>query len=422
MKKQNIKEISNNIIEKNIVKHNGSSIIMAGGSTYHAFWSRDFLYSAEILMKNPKWRSSVKDSIDLILSFMKKKNNFLPKGIDTMFFEWRIVRGSIRTFFKMKPEKLDHKGLWKTLYKDNIGSHAVDTNLLLIRGAMALYKYPEYEEYVESIKDDLIKVLRYYNISGLINNYTDQLIKQPDFSDWKDSLKRSGVTFLTNLLYWRTLKDMEESNLFENIPSSELIKNRLNSKFFDKEKGVYYEILKPNISKNYRFPCETKEYFGLDENLLAIYWDFVTGTKALVLYENLKCRPEWSRFPALCESPKHPWYEKPFHVLLVGIDGYHDTCYWSWVLALASIVSYKVGDTFEGRRIKNLLDIIVVRDQTIYDAYEKKKIYRSNGSASYDLFQFKRRGFYAEFDWTWGAAYVLEMLNYENESLKISKL
>jgi hypothetical protein len=391
-------DISESIVDKNILSHNGKEIVLAGQSIYYSMWSRDFLYSAPTLLKYPKWRNSVKDTVELIMDHMKRDSYLLPKGIDTIYPEWRSVRGTIRICFKLPRTKVKHKKTrkWKTIYKDHNRSEAVDTNLLLLITVMEMYNsYPEYKEFIKTKTDQLIKILRYYNVNKLINNSNGGLISQPGYSDWKDSTKRKGVTFLTNLIYWKALKDMEKSGLFANLPAHQTIKYELNKKFYNRDRKIYHSML-------------NSEQFGIEENLLALDWGFVTDP--YIVYKGLRQTKQWSgtvSIPGIPISQKHKWYEKPLFIWLIGAQGYHDDFLWIWVTALASKVSYKLGYKLEAKRLEKIIKTTIEEHQTIYDAYKLN-------DADPVLEQARTRGFEAEHDWTWGASYVLEMYNIVN--------
>lgn len=371
-------------------------LFMAGSESYYFFWSRDFLFAAPFLIKNPKWRLTVYKTLKTLLRY-KSKNNQLPKSLDTHSSVNRIVYNAYRTFRNRPNYQWRHKRnpdetpAWKPTYRDHNGSRAIDTNLLFIKVVLQLSKYHEFSHFARSIKKELIDLLIFYN--EYINNNTDYLIQQPAYSDWKDSLNRKGITFLTNLMYWKVLHELEtfETKPFiENLPNSRAIKSKINQTFF--HEGVY---------------CSQKgqrESFGLDENLLAIDWGFVTGTLAEQLMDRLIQRREFIAIPGLAVYPKQTWYNKPLYALVANSGGYHDDSCWSWIIALAAKIAKNYGFETESEHLKKLLEAIIERDQTIYDAYTLNPKLKT-------LERYTVRGFRAEPNFLWGAAYSWELFN-----------
>lgn len=381
-------QITEHIIENSIF----DDLFFAGQETYSYFWSRDFLYCCEYLIKSTVYRPKVFKCIKKLLSY--KKKDLLPKCLDTrsstihiIYNSYLTLRGKDNKPIVHKPNK-DGKYVWKGMYRDHNRSVAIDTNLLFIKACMELNKYTEYQDYIHSIKDILIELLLFYSSNGYINNYSDYLIEQPSFSDWKDSLKRKGISFVTNLLYWKVIREMEKSKLFKNLPGSEIIRYKIEDIFY--HNGVYCSMK------------GLKNSFGLDENLLAIEWGFVSGSRADTLMLELVQRKEFEKVPGLAISPENSWYDKPIYAHVAGSGGYHDRSCWLWIIALASKLAYEFEYNREAEKLKQLIEAVVERDQTIYDAYSINK-------ETNTLERYTTRGFRAESEWLWAAVYIHEL-------------
>jgi hypothetical protein len=390
-------EITNQIIDNSIF----DDLFFAGQENYSYFWSRDFLYCSEYLIKSEKYRPFVYNNLKKLLEFYNK-DFLIPKCLDTRSSTLHIIRNSLRTFCGKEPIPIIHKRnkktdkfVWKGMYKDHNNSIAIDTNLLFIKACMELNKYDEYKDFIFSIKEKLIDILLFYSKNGYIQIQTGDLIEQPSYSDWKDSLKRKGITFITNLLYWKVLYEMEKSKLFENLTKSEIIRFKIEQTFFHNDS--YYSIK------------DLKNSFGLDENLLAIEWGFITGTRAKTLMTKLINRREFLVVPGLAISPQNSWYNKPIYAYIAGSQGYHDDACWLWIVALASKLAYKFGYINESEKLKEIIEAIIERDQTVYDAYTINKLTNS-------LERYTTRGFKAEPEWLWGAVYIQDL--FENLEMK----
>lgn len=382
-----LQEILENIINRNIVENNGKRGFRAGSSVYANLWARDFLYPAPFLMSQVLWRNAVADHIFLILDHMRPKDFMMPKELDTMNPDWRVVRGTFRNFFGLTPEELPMKGKWTSHFTDTMGSDAIDTNLLTINAALELAKYPEYRQKVMLRKQQLLNGMKYYR--KYIRD--DGLIYQMKFSDFQDSSSRKGATFLTNLLFWKTMKELEKIG-FVKKKYSDSLKDTITKVFYKPSLGVYCGI-------------KGRKYMNIDANLLAIDWGF---NRRKEFWEAIKKYKPWWRneVPGPPTVPKQPIHEKAICVRVAGIPGYHDEYVWSWVMGLGAKVAYIMGDNVKGDQIMKKIKEIVERDKTVFDAYKCK---------SNEIKQVVTYGFRSEYDWTWGASYMLDAVKLRNK-------
>lgn len=365
--------ICETIINSNIVKVDGTQGFIAGTSIYANFWSRDFLYSAPLLMKNEQWRKAVADHIFLILDYTRPEDHLMPKELDTMNPDWRVARGIIRNFFGCSLEKLPMHGKLHGHYTDALQSTAIDTNLLAIHAACELMNYPDYRQQVLDRKIQLMNGMKYYD------KYIKQdgLIYQMPFSDFQDSTAREGATFMTNLLYWKVLNEMEE-HFFYKVGRAGEVRTSIRKTFYDRKKGVYRGV-------------KNRQVFNLDANLLAVYWKFDENIwRAIRMFD----------LPGPPTTPEQPLCEKSCCVRCVCIPGYHDAYIWSWIQGLLIMTAVQLNDLEFAYHQFRFLASIIERDKTIYDAYRQTK--------DNSLKQVVTWGFKSERDWTWGAAYIYE--------------
>ncbi len=379
-----MKEILENIINRNITTNKGKQGFRAGGSVYANLWARDFLYPAPFLMSQPVWRDAVADHIFLILDHARTSDFMMPKELDTMNPDWRVVRGFFRTLVGLEPEELPMKGEWHKHFTDTMGSDAIDTNLLTINAALELAKYPGYKKKVLARKQELLNGMKYYR------QFIDKqgLIHQMKYSDFQDSSARVGVTFLTNLLFWKVLKELEDIG-FVQKGHSKRIRDSIIKTFWMPDRKLYRGI-------------KGRKYMNIDANLLAIDWGFDTRK---LFWNAIKGYKPWWRgvLPGPPTVPKQPISEKAICVRVGGIPGYHDEYVWSWVMGIGAKVAYKMGDCKVGDEIIQGLKEIVERDKTVYDSYE----YNPRTKTAVQVVTY---GFRAEYDWTWGASYMLDAL------------
>ena len=232
---------------------------------------------------------------------------------------------------------------------------------------------------------------------------SDGLIVQGSYSDWQDSVKRNGKTFYTNLLYYLVSKRLSAYPEFEITPYGlARLRASIEYRFFDKDSGIYRSIVSTDATGDQTYP-----QFSLDANLLAIdlgyFDDNVRPDRAREVYTSLKGSPLWkggADMPGYATWPDYPCDWIYWMVKVSGLRHYHDDMYWSWLIALSAQIARRMGDVDESARIVARLTSLAERDRYIVEIYRPTK----------DLAPFKSRLYAAESPFSWGAAFVLDMV------------
>ena len=270
-------------------------------------------------------------------------------------------------------------------YRSENGTEAVDSNLLLLSTALAYLDRTGNTAWWERHEPALVHAYRYYD-----RLTRDELIVQPAFSDWQDSVSRAGKTFYVNLLYSLVTERLRGRAAFAvDAHRAARLRSKLQQTFFDSETGLYRSL-------------EAGHHFSLDGALLALDGVWVTGADAVALYRALKQHPLWSRhgLPGTCTVPDYPRRWISPQTAIVGLRHYHDRLRWSWLIALAAKVASKMGDVAEARRILARLESWVIRDGALCEVYSPEPPHEP----------WRSRWFASERHFSWGAGVTLEAL------------
>jgi hypothetical protein len=353
----------------------------------------------------------VKNHVDLYLEYIDKDNLYGPKGLDTMPLESRVFWAFFRVVCKCsrKPLPFFHNMPLLGLFKDSRDSVAIDSNLLIILSMFECSKHDQYAWFNDS-RNKILLMMRYYE------NLKDDrgFVTQGAYSDWQDSQKRTGVTFLTNLMYYEVCKRLTTRGI-DILTSKQLrdVQLRLCEVFRIGKDGLFRST-------------ESGEQVSLEGNLFAIKWNFLethqtTGLwRALVKHElwrgiadtetfsrtdclccvNCLLPPRDTGFPGFVTYPNYRAGEAAMQVRYGGLQSYHDTMYWSWLMAFSGEVAYRMGDIGEGDRIASNLWRLSERDGTICEIYAHEP----------EFPPFKSIAVVAEQPFSWGSSFVLSML------------
>lgn len=374
--------IAQESLEKNIIRLPQGDFLAAGGNQFGSLWTRDFCFSVPALLTLKKY-SLVKNHLSYLIN-NRRRDGLIPIYADSINPMRRVILGSVNQTLGTNVQYKITKNI-KPYFKASGKFPTIDANLLVLKASFEYYQASNDQDWwIENLKA-FEEIYHYYDVF-----FVDGLINQGAYADWQDSSSRKGKTFFTNLLYL----DVTKSFQFQNLAEINLLTHRIHENFYDKVSGLYFSVKNlPQIS--------------LDGILWAIDKKLMPNTD--LLYERLKQHIIWNQFktPGYATYPSYPQDSLALQIKFVGLHEYHGNLIWSWLMAYSSTVAYKQGDFEEATRISKKLEEIILRDQVVGE------IYFPNNN-----FQNFRTDFYrSEAPFSWGAAFVIEMLKLQQAAL-----
>lgn len=382
----------------NIHQLGDAHYLTAGRYQFRSLWTRDFLWSVRglIAMGNALGHKVITDQLDRLFHGLDGHpdgfRNLLPRVLDSMSTTWRValsvtLRRQLPLTPDLKPEVLDqYQGI------------AFDGNMLAVLTA-ARHLKSQAAAWYEQNKPTLARLLRFYDAHRRPGS---ALLHQPPYSDWQDSIDRSGATFLSNLLYACACEEHRDVPVFA-VDSHALatLRDEIDRTFFDEKTQLYRS-------------WASHEQISLDGNLLAIDLDYLPLERKVALYRNLLTHPLWSSpgGPGFVTWRDYEHTDKSFLVrnAVVGLRGYHDSLYWSWLIALAAKVSTAMiphvpKAEAQAHRLFDRLLRIARRDNGIGE------VYRSGD----EPFVLRAPRYRSDHPFSWGAAFVIDATTYALE-------
>ena len=194
-----------------------------------------------------------------------------------------------------------------------------------------------------------------------------------------------------NLMFHEVLKRFEAEGLLPKImPAFSLSRfaTRVENEFYDLTKGLYRNTSDSNS-------------ISLEGNLFALLWRFGRATDRL--WRTLSHHELWGTrndigIPGFATYPDYPCEQVELCVLAAGLRHYHDSAYWTWLIALSAEVSFKMNMGKEGERIIEKLHVLVDQDCAIMEAWRV---------VDDDLIPFRSCMHRSGAECSWGAAYIL---------------
>lgn len=375
-------------LESNLEKVGSETYMTAGRNQFRSLWSRDFCYASRGLLVLGQ-HEVVRDQLTLLLQNRRKNSDgsaLIPRTLDSIPAKWRVSRVVASRIIPFLHRELPLKAFLKPEYLSENGTEAIDSNVLLLMAADFYLEKTGDQSWWSTHRGALLEVFRYYGLRTSAG-----LIAQPGFSDWQDSVRRSGAVFLTNLLYWhvqsRLLKRREFGITEVQVQN---FKQEIEKKFFDKSTGLYRSV-------------ENREQISLEGVLMALDLGFVAGDEALQLFRSLQKHALWKShdgLPGFATSPDYDSKDVSLPTKWVGLDHYHDRLYWSWLLGYSLKVAIKMGDSTTVQKITSFLESALARDGSIVELYDPENDFKPWSSFWLE----------AERPFSWGAAFILDAL------------
>lgn len=364
-------EICTESLKRNILHLPSGKYLTAGQNQFLTLWTRDFCHSIRGLLLIGE-EECAKNHLSLLLHSLRD-DGLVPRVLDNQLVQFRVVW---QTAIKLMPilPRLALKEPLKPQYVDEHGSCAVDSNLLLLQGALLIKDQQWWQDHELLLK----KVFSWYD-----DKFKNGLIWQGPFSDWQDSVKREGATFLTNLLYFLVASRLQQRGWGIELDD---LKERIQDAFF--YQGLYRTQL-------------NSEIISLDGILLALEGEeFLSAEEKSLLWQNLLNHPLTASGLGVCSYPDYSGRDIAWHVKFAGLDGYHGLLAWSWLMGLGLKVAHQLGDQDAVQKQLELIRSILERDQVVMELYDPAKNW-----TPWESWLLK-----AENPFAWGSGYLIEGL------------
>lgn len=377
-------DIASASLRKNILTLPSGKYVTAGQNQFLTLWTRDFCHAVRGLLAIGE-DEAAKNHLGYLLKCLRPSDGLVPRVVDNHIVQLRVAWQSGRKLMPFLP-KLSFKEPLRPQYTDEHGSHAVDSNLLLILACLEVHEKEGGGEFWKQNEKELHRVWDWYQ-----GRFDNGLILQTPFADWQDSASRKGKTFLTNLYYFLAATRLKklgwkiEMNLDE-------YKQKIITNFFDEKSGVFFSL-------------EGYPQVSVEGNLFALESsEFLNSEQKKDLWLALKKHPVLALDGVIgrCGHPDWPVSDQAFHFKLANLTRYHGELTWSWLMGLGLKVAIVMDDQEmiqkQFTHVKRLLE----RDGQVVEVYDPKKDFLPWGSW---LIQ-------AERPFAWGSGYLVEALKF----------
>lgn len=374
-------DIAARSLRANIMRLPSGPYLTAGQHQFKTLWTRDFCHAVGGLLALNE-DEVARNHLSYLLKNLRP-DGLVPRVVDNRLVQFRVAWQSARELVKFLLALKFQEPL-RAQYVDEHGSHAVDSNLLVILAALKV-RAKGGEGWWRDHGPELRRVWAWYG-----QHLRDGLVWQTPFADWQDSVKREGHTLLTNLFYFLAGTRLRALG-WEVFPEAEKFRGLLKQKFFDPTSGLYLSLL-------------GRKELSLDGNLLAIEApEFLSESERRELWQALKRHPLVAGrggIMGVCGTPDWPLNETAWHVKFARLERYHGSLAWSWLVGWSLKVGQLMQDHEFCQRQRAEMGRWLKRDGQVVELYDPELDWRPWGSWLLK----------AERPFAWGSGYMVESL------------
>ncbi len=382
-----------------------TGVLHAGSSNFPELWTRDFMYSSNILPQIGL-QSVLRYSYNFILDYQ------LPNGQIPVLISFRPI-----TPFK------------KFLHDNNIVSYnpkiypkysTIFNTLDIDSSALSIIYFHNYATVLQKInkyKPDYffhkLWLAYRYLLSQDIDN--DHVIESTPFSGWEDSINTTNFNItLPDILLnkiGQISKKYYSKGSYINVLAIKAFQNLLElAQNLNKDSEV--EFLKYEI-QNYRkaffkyfwngkyiIDFNSSDGGSLDAsiNVLAIYYNIVAEKQAKTILHSILDLKMNEPFPIINKHGKIKYRRFSIWNRIFQTTSYHESAYWLWVGALFVKALKRYGFEYE-EDLHNLFKVIL-KYKTVFEVYD------SNWNPLRGRFNW-----ICAKDFSWSSALILELIN-----------
>jgi GH15 family glucan-1,4-alpha-glucosidase len=327
-------------------------VLCAGHRNFREPWARDLSFAAYGLLELGDW-DAVRESLEVFLHFQTLEGQFPVKAFSIGVFD-RYLHSLFRR------EQPTHAPL-KPKYISGHRTLSLDGNLMLVVACLHYITKTADGEFAQAHWAALERGIRWVEKRALNGN---GLISQEAYSDWADSLARTGEVLYTNIIYWKSLHEMArhagkfgaEGEATEWSRLADRTREAIQSHFWRADLGYF---------------VTSTEFDNLSSsgNLLAIAWEVATPEQGDAILDTMAHFGMDTPVPTQAMHGDFPRKNIALENRLGGIPEYHTYGAWLWLGAWHVIAAVYRGRSHEAELLLERISRVVLRDHSVYEVY-----------------------------------------------------
>ncbi len=338
--------------ERRVGPRETATVLCAGFRHFREPWARDFGFASFGLLAEGRG-DVVRDGVKLFFRH-QRANGQLPLKLHST----NLLERYLHSFFA-RVQPVD-SGLIPKFISAH-GTRSLDSVLLILIAWGECVEQTDDTELAIDLHGQAVLALewvqRYRGDNGLLN--------QGPFSDWADSIGRSGAVLYTNVLWWKALLALE--TVEKRLPhvfslrreSAAEVGSRILEQLYDESRG-------------YLRNSPSSPIFTTAGNAMAVAWGLTNPEQSSAILDYAKQKGMGSPVPSRVTDREYPFYLVGPEMWIAGIRSYHTSCSWMWIGGWHAVACYRAGRAKEARELVQAMLATVERDRTVYEVHDRQ--------------------------------------------------
>jgi glycogen debranching enzyme len=336
-------------------------VLCAGIRNFREPWARDFGFASFGLLDMEE-AEVVRDCLEVFLIYQQPNGQFPVKVHSTNVLD-RYLHSLLG---KQQPNFIPIRPKYVTAHN----TISLDGNGLLAVAALHYIQQTEDRNFLRRYWTHLKRAVTWMEEHSTLEN---GLLRQGPYTDWADSVARTGRILYTNVIYWKALEQLSQAAgrygqaLDEEIFSEKeaLVRQAINDYFWQEELGYYITSRRFN------------RILSSPGNLLAIAWDLTTPDQAHSILDQMSRLDLATPVPTQVTNEAYPSAYIGIENRLAGIQHYHTHAAWLWIGGWHVAALTKMGRLEEAEELMQRICQVIVQDGVVHEVYSRDGEYLS---------------------------------------------
>ncbi|HUF37392.1 MAG TPA: hypothetical protein VMN57_02615 [Anaerolineales bacterium] len=336
-------------------------VLCAGARNFREPWARDTGFAAYGLLELGAFPEA-KDALKVFLLTQSVSGQFPVKIHSTDILD----RFLYSLFDRQQPIEEPIRPKYITAHN----TVSLDGNALLVNAVIHYAEQTGDQDFVAEHWDGLARAMEW--LAGHADD-DDPLLRQAPFSDWADTISRTGKVLYTNVIYWKAVAEMgaaaarlgREAEARDYERTALELRKALMSEFWRQDLGYFVtSTFFDNLSSS--------------GNLLAIAWGLASEEQAHRILDAMRFFGMAIPVPTKAVHRAYPRQFVAIENRVGGIADYHTYFAWLWLGAWHVIALARVGRMEEASELIYNMSRVIVRDGAVHEVYAPNGAYASN--------------------------------------------
>lgn len=349
-------------IEKRLMTNGEEKwVLCAGIRNFREPWARDFGFASFGLLDMQE-TEVVRDCLEVFLIHQQPNGHFPVKVHST-----NVVDRYLHSLLgKQQPNFIPIRPKYITAHN----TISLDGNGLLVVAALHYLNTTGDRDFLRRYWINLKRGVTWMEETAGLE---DGLLQQGPYTDWADSIARTGRIIYTNVIYWKALEQLAEAAgrygqaLDQEIFSEKAaqVAQAINDHFWREDLGYYV------TSKQF------DTILSSPGNLLAIAWGLTTPEQAHSILDKMDTLKMAEPVPTQVTNETYPSDYIGIENRLAGIKEYHTHAAWLWIGGWHVVALTRMGRIEEAEVVLQRICQTIVHDGVVHEVYDQNGDYLS---------------------------------------------